>query len=71
MNWHQQAAARRAYQLRNYKAHICADNYVQTGKALCGATSFPVYVDRQHAHNPANNVCKRCLAKLSVSTIGE
>ena len=77
MNWHQQAAARINYLFRRYKAHIWSDDYITTGKMLCGAKNERVYVDKEHAHNPANNVCKKCLKALSQvgegtpSTIGE
>jgi hypothetical protein len=64
MNWHQQAAARRAYRLRKLSAHILADDYIRTGCSLCGRTNQPVTVGREHAHNPLNRTCKKCLAAL-------
>jgi hypothetical protein len=63
-SWHQNNATRRAYKLRNRKAHICADDYIQTGKMLCGMVKPKVTVLAKYASNPANNVCKKCLAKL-------
>jgi hypothetical protein len=60
MNWHQMNARRNAYKLRRYAAHIHAPN----GKSLCGRSKFPVYVLEQHAHNPDNHTCKKCLAAL-------
>jgi hypothetical protein len=63
LNWHQQNALRQAYRLRNCKAHIRADDYIQTGRALCGQFEPRVHVDAKHAGNPANNVCAKC-AKL-------
>lgn len=61
-NWHQKNATRRMHKMRNIKAHILANNYIETGLALCGMKP-KVYVERQHANNPANSVCKKCLAK--------
>ena len=72
MNWHQQKAARINYLLRRYKAHIWSDNYIATGEMLCGAKNERVYIAKEHAHNPANNVCKKCLARLAkLSQLGE
>lgn len=68
-NWHQMKARKHAYRLRNYSAHIRAENYIQTGKALCGQYEPKVYVLPEDARHPANNTCKKCLAKIS--SIGE
>jgi hypothetical protein len=67
MNWHQLNARRNAYKLRRRAAHIRAADYIATGKSLCGQTAFPVYVLEQHAHNPNNRTCKKCLAALEKS----
>lgn len=64
MSWHQENAKRRAYKLRNKKAHICADDYIQSGKMLCGKSNPLVTVLAKHALKPENNTCKKCLAKL-------
>lgn len=63
-NWHQQNATRRAYKLRNKKAHICADDYIATGKMLCGNTKPLVTVLAKNAFNTRNNVCAKCLSAL-------
>ena len=66
-NWHQQNARRIAYENRNEKAHILAPDYIATGKTLCGyASPSIVYVAPEHAHNPKNNVCPKCLSKLRI-----
>lgn len=64
MNWHQNNAARRAYKLRNRKSHICADDYIATGKMLCGNSKPLVTVQVDHAFNTRNNVCAKCLSAL-------
>ena len=62
LSWHQQAAARRRWQLRNHAAHIAAPDYLRTGKMLCGTTRAPVQVDIEYRHNPENKTCARCRA---------
>ena len=64
LSWHQMNAIRRNNELRNHDAHIWGDDYIASGKALCGAKDFRVHVDRRHAHKPENKTCKKCLAKL-------
>ncbi len=64
LSWHQLNAIRRNWKLRHMKAHVKGDDYIATGKSLCGAKDFQVYVDERHAHKPENNVCKKCLAKI-------
>jgi hypothetical protein len=64
MNWHQLNAARNAYRLRRYAAHIRASDYIATGQSLCGQSEPKVYVLEQHAHNPDNHTCKKCLQAL-------
>jgi len=64
MSWHQRAASRRSWLLRNKKAHILKDDVM---RSLCGAEPV-VYVNEEHAHNPANNTCKKCLAILNLIT---
>lgn len=65
--WHQNNVAKRNHRNRHKKAHIHAPDYVATGKTLCGLIDPPVYVDKKDAHNPANNVCKKCAAKIKPS----
>jgi hypothetical protein len=62
MNWHQQQAARRAWQTRNLPAHILKSEFGAGMTALCGAKHPRVTVDFEHRGNPANHTCKRCLA---------
>ena len=64
MNWHQMKARRNAYRLRRHAAHIRASDYIATGQSLCGQSEFPVYVLEEHAHNPENHTCKKCLKAL-------
>lgn len=64
-DWHQRHAARQAYRLRKHAAHVWADDYIQTGRMLCGQTSARVTVNREHAHKPHNRTCKKCLAALA------
>lgn len=69
-SWHQVIAARNLYALREHKAHIQAPDYIESGKSLCGQTAFRVYVRPEHAHNPANHVCKKCLKALETRNPG-
>jgi hypothetical protein len=62
MNWHQQKAARRAYELRNTPAHILRNDFIQTGLTLCGVKDPEVWVSAEHRHSPANKCCPRCLS---------
>jgi len=64
LSWHQLNARRRIYALRNEPAHIHGDDYLWTGLCLCGVKDPPVYVEWEHAHNPANRTCAKCLAEL-------
>lgn len=64
MNWHQMNARRNAHKLRRNAAHIRSADYITTGKSLCGQSEPKVYVLEEHAHNPDNHTCKKCLAAL-------
>lgn len=59
-SWHQLAAARRMIECENDPAHIRADNWLRTGKALCGDKQFRVWIDAEHRNNPMNKPCKQC-----------
>jgi hypothetical protein len=61
-SWHQRAADRRHWRLRKHSAHIAADDYLRTGKMLCGCKDPPVTVDAEYRHNPENRTCARCKA---------
>ena len=60
--WHQLKALQRARKLRNNPAHILKGDYIFMGKTLCGVKDPAVYVETNKRHNPANEVCQRCLA---------
>lgn len=60
LSWHQAAAIRREYRLRKKTAHIRRPDYIRTGLSYCGQYQPPFYVDREHAHNPANRTCQKC-----------
>lgn len=66
MNWHQQAAARRTYRLRNHPAHILRPDFIQTGLAYCGEKEPPVWVEPEHRDNPKNKTCKKCKAEYEL-----
>lgn len=55
-SWHQRG------HYAHLSAHIRADDWLQTGKALCGSSTFRVHIDVEYRNNPANRVCKRCKA---------
>lgn len=55
MNWHQQQAARRAYQTRNMPAHV---------PGLCPTKRPTVTVAAENAHNEHNRTCRHCLNAL-------
>lgn len=61
-SWHQLAAGRRRYLLRNHSAHIAAPDYLRTGEMLCGVKDPPVTVDPEYRNNPENKTCARCKA---------
>lgn len=62
LSWHQQKRLQREHQLRGVSAHIESDHFWATGRMLCGRRDTPVKVDLEHAENPKNRTCKRCLA---------
>ena len=59
-SWHQQNAAKRQWQTRNFAAHIFAPDYVKTGKTLCGRVNPAVWIDADKRSNPANRCCLIC-----------
>ena len=61
MNWHQKAAHSRYHRFLGRKAHIKANDYIGTGKAICGRTGFTVYVaEDADLASAENNVCWPC-----------
>lgn len=60
LSWHQQNAIRRNYRLRNRSAHIRANNFISTGKMLCGRKDSPVTIDPEHRNDPVNKPCAHC-----------
>jgi hypothetical protein len=60
ISWHQAKAARRRHQLRKKPAHIHADNYIATGKTLCGLKDPLVWILADRRNSPGNLCCKTC-----------
>jgi hypothetical protein len=66
LSWHQANAIHKAYQTRHLRAHLV--NHSAPGyTTLCGRRVY-VFVEPEHAYNPANKTCKQCLAILEGRT---
>lgn len=62
LSWHQAAASRRNYRLRNKPAHIRRADWIRSGRMLCGRNDgqAPVTIEAAHRGNPANKPCAHC-----------
>lgn len=62
LTWHQSAAIRRNYRLRNRPAHIRRPDWIRSGRMLCGRedSQAPVTIAADKRGNPDNKPCAHC-----------